>query len=174
MRSELRACLLISLSLALTALAAAAEPAGRGDWMVDARSGCKVWNPHPQPNEGVHWSGECKDGLAHGHGIVQWLRDNTPLERDEGEWRQGRQTGRAVQVWPTGRYEGEVANGEPHGTGVLTLPTLRYEGEFRNGKANGSGTMVRANESFRGLWKDGCFRDGDRRAAVAVPLSSCP
>lgn len=66
-----------------------------------------------QPNEGVHWSGECKDGLAHGRGVVQWLRDNTPLERDEGEWRQGRQTGKAVQVWPTGRFEGEVANGEP-------------------------------------------------------------
>jgi hypothetical protein len=174
MRPELRACLLISISLALAALAAAAESADRGDWMVDARSGCKVWNPHPQPNEGVHWSGECKDGLAHGRGVVQWLRDNTPLERDEGEWHQGRQAGKAVQVWPTGRYEGEVANGEPHGTGVLTLATLRYEGQFRNGKANGSGTMVRANETFRGFWNDGCFRDGERRAAVAVPLSSCP
>jgi MORN repeat len=174
MRSEWRACLLILLSLALAAPAAAAEPESRGGWMVDARSGCKVWNPHPQPNEGVHWSGECKDGLAHGHGVVQWLRDTTPLERDEGEWHQGRQMGKAVQAWPTGRYEGEVANGEPHGRGVLTLPTLRYEGEFRNGKANGSGTMVRANESFQGLWKDGCFRDGERRAAVAVPLSSCP
>jgi len=174
MRSEWRACLLTSLSLALTSLAAAAEPGPRGDWTVDARSGCKVWNPHPQPNEGVHWSGECKDGLAHGRGVVQWLRDNTPLERDEGEWHRGRQTGKAVQVWPTGRYEGEVVNGEPHGRGVLTLPTLRYEGEFRNGNADGTGIMVGGNESFQGLWKNGCFRDGNRRAAVAVPLSSCP
>jgi len=166
--------LAISVNLALTHHLVAAEVESRGDWMADARTGCKVWNPHPRPDEGVRWSGACKDGLAHGFGVVQWVRDYTPLERDEGEWREGRQIGKAIQVWPTGRYEGEVVNGEPQGRGVLILPTLRYEGEFRNGKANGSGTMVKSTETFEGSWKDGCFRNGARRAAVGVPMSSCP
>jgi hypothetical protein len=105
---------------------------------------------------------------------VQWLKDNIPSEKDEGEWREGRQIGQGTQVWASGRYEGEVMAGEPHGHGVLTLKGLRYEGEFRNGKPNGAGTMINISDVFQGTWNDGCFRDGKRKASVGIPLSACP
>ena len=148
--------------------------ASTGSWVTDPFKACRVWNPHPTPGETVSWSGACANGLAHGPGTVQWLRDNIAFEKDEGEWREGRQFGFGKQEWPSGRYEGELANSEPHGHGILTLRALRYEGQFQNGKPNGPGTVKTLTEVFRGDWKDGCFFDGKRRAAVAVPLSSCP
>jgi hypothetical protein len=31
-------------------------------WITDAKSKCKVWDPDPEPNETVAWSGTCKPG----------------------------------------------------------------------------------------------------------------
>src|SRR6516162_541883 len=132
-------CCVMLMLVGTIGLAYSALPGG---WMADAATGCRVWNPHPQPNESVKWSGPCEDGLAHGRGTVQWLRNNRPFETDEGEWREGRQTGEGSQIWPSGRYEGQTANGEPNGRGVLTLQGLIYRGEFRDGKPNGIGAMM--------------------------------
>jgi MORN repeat len=129
----------------------AATPIQAGDWIADASAGCQVWNPHPQPNETIRWSGACPNGFAHGLGAAQWY-----------------------QVWPSGRYDGELVDGEPNGRGVLILQGVRYEGEFRGGKPNGAGTLIRGGESFRGTWTDGCFREGTRKASFGVPLSACP
>ncbi len=144
-----------------------------GAWILDAGAGCKVWNPHPQPNETVRWSGACPNGMAQGRGAAQWFRGNLPFETDEGEWRQGRQSGFGTQVWPTGRYDGELTDGEPNGRGVLIVQGLRYEGELRNGKPNGFGTLTNASGTFRGTWRDGCLQDAKQRAAFGVPLSAC-
>jgi hypothetical protein len=161
--------------LVLVGTIAGAYSAAPGGWMADSGTGCRVWNPHPQPNESVKWSGPCEDGLAQGRGIVQWLRNNRPFETDEGEWHEGRQTGDGTQVWPTGRYEGQIASGEPNGHGVLTLQGLIYRGEFRGGRPNGNGAMMNlGGEIFQGTWSDGCFREGNRRASLGVPLSTCP
>jgi hypothetical protein len=145
-----------------------------GGWITDASAGCQVWNPHPQPNETIRWSGACSNGFAQGRGAAQWYRNNLPFESDEGEWRAGRQAGFGTQVWPSGRYDGELVDGEPHGRGVLILQGVRYEGEFRNGKPDGAGTLTRGSDIFRGSWTEGCFRDGARRASFGVPLSACP
>jgi MORN repeat len=145
-----------------------------GGWIADTSVGCQIWNPHPQPNETVQWSGACANGFAHGRGAAQWFKNGVPYEADEGEWRAGRQAGFGSQVWSGGRYEGEVLDGEPHGRGVLILDRLRYEGEFRTGKPNGTGTLFRGSESFRGAWADGCFREGSRKISFGVPLSACP
>lgn len=48
--------------------------ASEGNWIITDK-GCKVWNPSPQPNESVTWSGECVDGKAHGNGILQWYQN---------------------------------------------------------------------------------------------------
>jgi len=112
-------------------------PVQAGDWIADTSVGCRVWNPHPQSNETIRWSGARANGLAQGRGAAQWFRDNLPFETDEGEWSAGRQIGYGTQVWPSGRYDGELADGEPHGRGVLIVPGVRYEGEFRNGKPDG-------------------------------------
>jgi opacity protein-like surface antigen len=145
-----------------------------GNWITDTSAGCKVWNPHPQPNESIHWSGACADGFAQGRGAAQWFRNNLPFETDEGEWRAGRQAGYGTQVWPSGRYDGQLVDGEPHGHGVMIVQGARYEGDFRNGRPNGAGTLTNGSGSFRGAWTNGCFREGSRKASFSVPLSTCP
>jgi hypothetical protein len=161
---------------ALTLLLAVAvgPPAQAGGWIADAGAGCQVWNPHPQPNETIRWTGACANGFAQGRGAAQWFRNNLPFESDEREWRAGRQIGYGSQVWPSGRYDGELVDGEPHGRGVLILQSVRYEGEFRNGKPNGAGTLTKGGDVFRGAWTDGCFREGTKKASFGVPLSGCP
>jgi len=101
------------------AVPVAARCAETGGWIFDTAAGCKVWNPHPQPNETIRWSGACANGMAQGRGAAQWFRGNLPFESDGGEWREGRQAGYGTQVWPTGRYDGELVDGEPNGHGTL-------------------------------------------------------
>jgi hypothetical protein len=151
-----------------------AAPAQAGGWITDTGAGCQVWNPHPQPNESVHWSGACANGHAQGRGAAQWFRNDLPFETDEGEWQAGRQAGYGTQVWPSGRYEGGLVDGEPQGHGVMIVQGVRYEGDFRNGRPNGAGTLTNGSGSFRGAWADGCFRDGNRKASFGVALSACP
>ena len=92
-----------------------APPANAGAWVTDVKSGCQVWNPNPQLEETVAWSGPCANGRAQGHGTVHWLKDERPSETDEGEWRDGRQVGTGTQSWSSGRYDGELLDGEPNG-----------------------------------------------------------
>lgn len=150
----------------------AASGAHAGEWITDADTGCQVWDPNPQLDETVSWSGRCSNGFADGSGKVQWLKDNKPIETDEGQWRDGRQIGRGVQNWPIGRYEGELADGLPNGKGVLTFAKFRYEGQFRDGKPNGAGSLIEGNETVQGNWKDGCLQ-GQRKASIGIPLSRC-
>jgi hypothetical protein len=145
-----------------------------GDWIMDAKTGCRAWNPNPVSGETVAWSGLCKNGLAEGKGVLQWLSAGKPHERDEGEWREGRQTGEGLQNWPNGEYRGQLENGMPHGRGVLTIGAARYEGAFLNGKPNGQGILKNANGVFEGTWRDGCFGDGKRKAAIGSAVQDCP
>jgi hypothetical protein len=164
----------IKCTVTLVLLSAVSGPVHAGAWISDSSVGCQVWNPHPQLDETVQWTGACANGFAQGRGAAQWLKSGVPFEADEGEWRAGRQAGYGSQVWSGGRYEGELLDGEPHGRGVLILQRLRYEGDFRNGKPNGTGTLFTRSESFRGVWTDGCFREGTRKVSFGVPLSACP
>jgi hypothetical protein len=143
-----------------------------GAWVADVKSGCQVWDPNPQLEESVKWSGSCARGRAEGQGIAQWSKGDLPFETDEGEWHDGRQVKQGKQSWPTGRYEGELADGEPNGHGVLTLQKLRYEGEFRNGRPNGTGTLTAGSQTVSGIWKNGCLQ-GQRKASIGVPSSAC-
>jgi hypothetical protein len=166
-----------SRAVAVAALAASvvlgASAARAGAWIAAAKDGCQVWDPNPQLEETVTWSGACANGHAEGPGTVQWIKGNAAIETDEGEWRGGRQTGKGAQTWPSGRYDGDLANGEPNGRGVLTLQKLRYEGEFRDGKPSGIGNLTAGSETVQGVWKDGCLQGGRRKASIGVPLSAC-
>ena len=79
------------------AIAMASAPANAGAWVTDAKSGCQVWNPNPQLEETVAWFGSCANGRAEGHGTAQWVKGGATSETDEGEWREGRQTGKGTQ-----------------------------------------------------------------------------
>ncbi len=145
-----------------------------GGWIADVKTGCKVWNPHPSAGETVRWTGPCKNGFAEGKGVLDWLRGSSSYERDEGEWRAGRQMGEGTQSWPGGQYKGQLSDAMPHGRGTLVFGEARYEGAFLNGKPNGKGVLTNASGTFGGTWQDGCFNDGKRRAAIGVPVQSCP
>ena len=170
-------------------------------WITDSRTGCRVWNsyPHP-PNEAVSWSGSCVNGMAQGPGVVQWFKDGKPSEGGHVEFRNGKMNGHGVYTAEDGsRYDGEMRNNMANGHGIATLANgSRYEGEYRDNKRNGRGLQTYANgdryegewhdhksngagkltfvsgEVYNGFWTEGCFRDGNRRAALEVALSSCP
>jgi hypothetical protein len=150
------------------------EPPLPAVWMADPKTGCKVWNPHPNRGETLSWSGACKDGFAEGRGHVQWFRDGAPYERSDGQWRAGKQIGMGSQVWPRGRYDGGMKNSEAEGRGVLILNDVRYQGQFHDGLPDGEGVLKGPDGVLRGIWKKGCFDDGIRRAALGAPLASCP
>jgi hypothetical protein len=156
----------------IVGIATTTTPATAGAWVADGKSGCQVWNPNPQLEETVKWSGACSNGRAEGPGIVQWAKGDRAYETDEGEWHDGRQVKAGKQSWGGGSFVGELADGEPNGRGVLIVQKLRYEGEFQHGKPNGQGTLTAGNETVRGLWKDGCLQ-GPRKASIGVPLSAC-
>ena len=90
---------------------AATDTPAHPDWITATNQPCKIWNPEPQPNESVTWSGECKDGYASGEGVLRWTLNGKP------------------DVEFTGRY----ANGKRNGHGVIATPDgKRMEGEWRN------------------------------------------
>ena len=153
-------------------LAVSVTDAAAGDWAA-VGDRCKVWNPYPAGGETIRWTGACKEGFADGMGTLEWQRGGKTYERDEGEWRGGRQIG-GSQSWPGGHYDGQFADSLPNGRGILILGSARYEGMFVNGKPNGKGTLTNASGAFEGTWTDGCFNDGKHRAAIGVSLQSCP
>ena len=163
---------MVATALWLGLSAAFAQPHA-GAFVADLKSGCKVWNPHPQPNEAVNWSGSCVNGLAQGPGSLQWLNNGKLYEKDQGEWNEGRQSGRGTQDWGLGGYDGELVNGEPQGRGVMTLQTARYDGEFRDGKPNGTGTLTSLDGLFKGDWSNGYLAGDRRKITFGVPSSTC-
>lgn len=185
--------------LLLLASPALAQDATAPGWRADVNNGCKVWDAAPGPDETASWTGACRDGLAEGHGVVQWFGADKPIERDEGEYHAGKLDGRGVSVFPDGsgydgqwrdslpngrgvyhwaggnRYEGEWLNNRRHGTGIETFASGdRYEGQWRNDRPEGQGTLSAADkEVYIGNWSHGCFKDGPRRASVITTHKQC-
>ena len=64
---------LICLAGLTTILAAPANGQSTSKYStVENRPECKIWNPNPQPNETVYWTGKCVNGYGEGKGIVSW------------------------------------------------------------------------------------------------------
>jgi hypothetical protein len=133
-----------------------AQPLQPG-WIADAKTGCRIWNPRPKPNESVTWSGACQSGLAQGRGVEQWFESGQPANRIEGELRDGKLS-RGIAIYPNGdRYDGEFLDGRRNGRGVYTSANGdRYEGEWRDDRRNGRGVYNSANGNrYEGEWRDG-------------------
>jgi len=98
------------LCTALPAMAQTENPAP-ADWITVTNQPCKVWNPAPVGNEAVTWSGECKDGLATGKGVLLWMVNGKPDAIYQGEYANGKRNGHGVLITPDGgRIEGEWVN----------------------------------------------------------------
>ena len=129
----------IILALAIAVLGAAAiavfvtgQHRPKGMWMVDQKTGCRIWDDLPAANELVSWSGDCKDGYAEGRGTAQWIIKGKPVDRYDGEMRAGRMIGAGTLSFPNGmRYEGAFKDGNFHGRGRLTYANGDvYDGEI--------------------------------------------
>lgn len=152
---------LIALFL-LATLPAVAQNVQPG-WTADPRTGCRVWNASPQPNETVAWSGACGDGMAQGRGRLEWFENAILTEHFEGEYRNGKKHGRGVKVWANGnRHDGEWRDDKRNGRGVLVFGKGsryngdRYDGEWRDDNQHGRGIYVWASGTrYDGEWRDG-------------------
>ena len=81
------------------------------DWITTTNKPCKVWNPEPQPDESVTWSGPCKDGFASGRGLLLWTENGKPDVVFDGEYANGKRNGHGVLITADGkRVEGEWLN----------------------------------------------------------------
>jgi len=152
-------------------------------WSIDPKTKCRVWNEEPVPNDSFTWSGACKDGLADGQGVLQWIKYGRPGAKFEGTYLQGKMSGKGtyatvsgkryeglfannmfqgkgIYTWPDGRrYEGDFAGDMFQGKGILTWSDgRRYEGDFQSDKFNGIGVLFKADGVvLRGKFKDGEF-----------------
>ena len=102
----------------------AGQPAGTSCWMeISGRLGCYVWNPNPQPDETVTWTGECRGGLAQGTGSVTWVSDGNE-QVVTGRRQDGKSDGHTVVRDADGTVlEGLVVAGEQHGDWTVRRPT---------------------------------------------------
>jgi hypothetical protein len=137
-------------------------------WIDTDRADCQTWDPYPQRNETVTWTGDCRSGKAEGKGKLTW-HYNDPArgeltETSEGTLVAGKLDGQGTSIMPSGnRYEGMYRAGMRNGHGVFTWSDGRYDGEYKDDKEHGLGTYTDADgEQYTGQWAEGCLdHDGD-------------
>ena len=144
----------IAALLLLVAAPSYAQLSTKANWIADPKTGCVVWDPNPQPNETVSWSGPCVDGKAQGKGVLQWYVNGKPDDRVEGEYRGGVKNGYIVLSWASGGS---------------------FRGTFVNGKAHGQGTKTddKGAVTYSGTWTNGCFKQGDRESTMGATREEC-
>lgn len=144
-----------SLGIAAILIAAGFGPTtAHAEWQTDPKSSCTVWDPLPVPDETIAWTGGCTDGKASGPGVLTIFKAGVLVERNEGEFVDGKQTGPGVRRNPSGRYVGNFEGGLFDGKGVYVASNMRYDGEWKNGNLEGNGTLTFAS----GLRYEGHFR----------------
>lgn len=138
----------------------AAAPGGgawAGEWLVDERNGCKIWNAYPEPGEAATWDGPCVDGYSEGSGIVNWFKDGAANGRYEGERKGGKANGYGVNVWASGdRYEGFWKDDTYNGWGTYAWANgSAYQGDWVDGKKHGNAVYVWPHgDRFEGSYRD--------------------
>ena len=163
--------------------AASAQPdLKNGQWLVDARTGCRVLDVNFDEGDSAAWSGTCHNGLADGAGTLTFSNAGAVAETIMANLGRGVvQDGHVVAMWADGsKYEGDEVGGHMNGAGVFTSAKGdrlegqwtndalggrvritwangdHYEGDWRDGAANGQGTEIWANgDRYDGDWRDG-------------------
>ena len=108
-----RAMAAVAFLVLATQAMAQPDNSSKPDWITVTNQACRVWNPNPQPNEVVTWSGGCKDGLASGQGHLRWEVDGKLDAEYDGSYLNGKRNGHGVLTLADGRrIEGAWANDE--------------------------------------------------------------
>lgn len=149
-----RCTLLLLLSIPLFSIADSTQ------WIADKR-GCKVVNIAPQEGESITWSGECKNGVAHGEGTLTWFQKGVKVETYNGPMVNGYAEGRGRLVRGGGVYVGEWKKSQQHGKGRFEdADGSWYQGEWEDGQPHGRGQMLTPEgELLRGYWNKGEFEE---------------
>jgi hypothetical protein len=164
---------ILAISVAISMVGAIAGGVARADerpaWNRTI-SGCLVWGGARQENARLtfSWDGQCRHGRATGEGtLVIQNAAGAELTRYEGELKHGKEDGHGVVT----------GNGNAYGRNQ-GANHLRYDGEWTNGFPNGPGLLVidqnGQDTTYKGIWSNGCLRQGTRWIAIARPFSSCP
>ena len=107
------AALIATAATLFISLPVAAQGPSPPGWITATNQPCKIWNPQPQPNESVTWSGACKNGFASGKGVLQWTENGKADAEFDGEYSNGKRNGAGVLVMPDGSREaGEWSDDE--------------------------------------------------------------
>ena len=94
--------------------------------VIAQQSDCKVTIPGISGS----YSGDCKNGLAHGKGIAQGVD----------------------------HYEGQFIKGKPDGKGIYKWADgTSYEGQWKDGMREGRGKMIYNDSTVNGYWKEGKY-----------------
>ena len=81
--------------------------ASLGEHWIKDNNGVYLWNPQPNPNETITWSGgSVQDGnyrYANGSGVVMWYLNGEFEQKDEGTFIHGQRDGQFKHTFPSGR-----------------------------------------------------------------------
>ncbi|WP_167399859.1 MORN repeat-containing protein [Massilia violaceinigra] len=138
------------LLLPLLALALLLAPAARAEQCALALRGLET-------GADLRWRGPCKEGFAHGEGVIEKHGNERKPWRYAGMVERGRPHGRGhLTSYPGNEYSGEFRDGLQEGQGVsLNLLGDRYQGEWKAGKREGKGSIVYAlGGRYDGEWKN--------------------
>jgi hypothetical protein len=133
----------------------------------------------------LRWRGPCKDGFAHGEGVIEKRGDERRPWRYEGMVEQGRPHGKGrLASYPGNTYNGQFRDGLQEGQGIsINLLGDRYEGQWKAGKRDGPGSIVYTlGGRYDGEWKDdritsrgaAVLSNGRRVEGDAVPRAAPP
>lgn len=123
-------------------------------------------------DNGDRYEGGYADGKRAGRGTYTHANG----DRYEGEFTDDKRTGHGTFTYHNGsRYEGDFVNGKFEGRGTFIFANGdRYEGDFKGGMPNGDGTLKKSTgDMVTGNWSNGCFRQGDKVAAVGTTKEKC-
>lgn len=116
---------------------------------------CYVWNDTPQSNAKVTWSGQCKAGLLHGQGTLEWM-DADSYGQGTGPYLDGKQHGQWEIHWADGTIgTGHYVDGKKHGRWEIRGADSYETGSYVNGKRHGQWEIRWPNGVQNGPCADG-------------------
>ena len=145
-------------TLILILLSATAYAQTASNWIQEERTGCKVFNLAPEPNESVQITGNCANGYLEGQGTVVWYLNGKFNEKSEGFYLKGKLNGQGTINYANGnKVVGDFKDGRVDGQLIATAANgSKFVGEVKDGKRNGQGIQYSSSGSIQesGIYKD--------------------